>query len=259
MATFTLHERRIDRDRLVSGLGVAAIHVGLGWALLTGLGVSPQTLVENPLVAFNLADQPPIPPPPPIMEKPATAPEREGRASPPNLKSKATPVVAPTPEVRMPIPPVMNTAPTPAAGSDSTSGNSNRIGPGTGSGGIGDGTGSGGAGDGSGGGGGGRAAYPVSSQLGNVDCDGEGSTCSSVEITLRFIVGIDGRVSNCQVVRRSGDAQVDREACPRAERRLRFRPELDPRGRAIPARITWIHEFDREPRLDIDERDDERD
>lgn len=244
MAGFSLHDSPVDRDRVISGLGVAAIHVALGWALLNGLGFSPQRLVQAPLEAFDLAETPPEPPPPPSMEKPAHAPEKSGRASPPNLKSKATPVAAPTPEVVLPIPPLIATAPTPAAGIDRSSGNADRVGPGTGSGGIGDGTGSGGWGDGPGGGGGGRPARLVRAGLGDLPCRTPETGCPSVEVGIRFVVQPDGRAHDCVVTRSSGDPYTDRFTCERIEQRLRYDPARDPSGRKIAQVISGVQEFE---------------
>lgn len=244
MAGFSLHDRPVDRDRMISGAGVILIHVALAWALLNGLGFSPQKLVEAPLEAFDIAEKPPVPPPPPPMEKPANAPEREGRASPPNLKSKATPVVAPTPEVVLPLPQIIVTAPTPAAGNDSSSGNSDRAGPGTGSGGVGDGTGSGGWGDGPGGGGGGRPARLVRGGLGDLPCRTPEVGCPSVEVGIRFLVQPDGRVRDCVVTRPSGDRYADRFTCERIEQRLRYDPARDPRGRKIAQVVNGVQEFE---------------
>lgn len=242
MAGFSLHDRTIDRDRIVSGVVVVLIHVALGWALLNGLGFSPQRLVEAPLEAFDIAEKPPIPPPPPIMEKPANAPEREGRASPPNLKSKATPVVAPTPEVVLPVPPLIVAAPTPAVGDDRSSGNSNRVGPGTGSGGIGDGTGSGGWGNGPGGGGGGRPARLVRAGLGGNQCE-PGEPCPPRTVGIRFTVGVDGHAHGCSVTASSGDRALDVYTCRKIEERLRYEPARDRSGRKIPQVINGEHEW----------------
>lgn len=242
MAALTLHDRPIDRERAISALGVALVHALLGWALLAGLGVRPQALVEVPMAVFDLAEKPPVPPPPPPMEKPARAPDREGRASPPNLKSKATPVAAPTPEVILPVPPVVIAALTPSVGDDRSSGNSDRIGPGTGSGGTGDGTGSGGWGNGPGGGGGGRPAQLVRSGLGGNQCE-PGAPCPPRTVGIRFTVGIDGRAHGCEVTVTSGDRTLDAYTCQKIEQRLRYEPARDRRGRKVPEIVSGEHEW----------------
>src|SRR3546814_8728142 len=77
-------------------------------------------------------------------------PKAEGKAAPPNITSRATPVATPTPIIPLPVPPVVVTSIKPFEGPDPTQGNADIRGPGTGVGGIGDGTGSGGRGDGGG-------------------------------------------------------------------------------------------------------------
>lgn len=254
---FTLHPQRIDRERLASALAVAAVHAALGYALLTGLGVSLPGKVQEVLAAFDVTDPPPPrpdPPPNPPRPLPERAPRDEGAAAPPNLTSRATPIVAP--DTPIPIPPPLTVTELPGVGAEATSGNAERVGPGTGAGGFGDGTGSGRYGNGPGGGGGGERAVPLRSDLGNLDCRDGAFSCPSVEITLRFTVGADGRVTDCRVLRASGDADVDRQTCPRAEQRMRFRPARDPSGRKVPAQITWVHDFEaRERQPDYDERD----
>lgn len=252
MASFALHDRRIDRDRMLSALGVAVVHAALGWALLTQLGISIPQATQEALAAFDVVEAPPpppVPPPQPPRPLPERAPEKEGAAAPPNLRSRATEATAP--DTPVPIPPPLTVAPVPGPGADPTQGNADRIGPGTGAGGMGDGTGSGRWGDGAGGGGGGgQRAIPLRRNLGSIDCEDPDNRCPSATVTMRFTVGIDGRVSGCRLVRQSGDALIDREACPRAERRLAFRPARDLRGRKIAATITWEHVFEGRERVE---------
>ena len=242
MTRFTLHDRIVDRDRIVSGVGVALVHAALGWALLTGLGAGPERLIEAPLQVFDLSVTRPEPPPSPVAEKPARAPQKEGRAAPPNLRSKATPVAAPTPEVVLPITPPIVTAPTPAAGIDRSSGNADRAGPGTGRDGYGDGTGSGGWGDGPGGGGGGHPARLIRSGLGGGHCD-PGAPCPYRVVGIRFTVGTDGRAHGCRVTATSGDRALDAFTCRRIEDRLRYDPARDRWGRKVPEVVSGEHEW----------------
>ena len=86
------------RERAAAAILVAAVVALLGYALLLGLASS---VLRQPAEAIKLLDllpPPPPPPPEPERERPKQA-RREGAASPPNLRSKATPVVAPTPIV----------------------------------------------------------------------------------------------------------------------------------------------------------------
>ena len=103
---------------------------------------------------------PPPPPPPPTQNRQPRPKEKEGGSAPKNIRSQATPVVAPKP--RIVTPPVQQIAAseTPRQGTAPTQGASNVRGPGTGAGGIGNGTGNGNGGNGPGGGGGGVADPP---------------------------------------------------------------------------------------------------
>ncbi|HEX8389538.1 MAG TPA: energy transducer TonB, partial [Sphingomonas sp.] len=60
---------------------VAAIHLALGYALLTGLGVDLPEAVEERLQVFDVI----APPEPPTPAPTARAPERQGEAAPPAL------------------------------------------------------------------------------------------------------------------------------------------------------------------------------
>ena len=59
----------------------------------------------------------------------------------------------------------------------------------------------------------------------------------SVGITIR--VNTDGHVSQCRVVRSSGDVSVDGLMCQLTEQYVRFRPARDPYGRAVAQDVTW--------------------
>ncbi|MCY7397616.1 MAG: energy transducer TonB, partial [Sphingomonas bacterium] len=143
------------RDRAGTLTAVVLLHVGIGYALLHLSGADVELARQADLAIFDVATPPP--PPPPVTEerkieqrKPKKA---EGAASPRNIDSQATPVVAPVPRVIVPAPSPVVASTTPATGAAPTQGASTVVGPGTGAGGTGTGTGSGGSGDGDGGGG----------------------------------------------------------------------------------------------------------
>ncbi len=150
-----LPEADRNRDRVKAAAAVAAFHLLLGYAFVTGLAVDLARGFGENLKVF---DVPEAPPPPPVEE---SVPARvkveapEGAASPPSLRAKATPLVVPPPKIRLERPPPLVTAPEPAPslGNERSTGASATDGPGTGSGGEGSGTGSGGQGSGTGGGG----------------------------------------------------------------------------------------------------------
>jgi protein TonB len=124
-------------DRVRSALAVAAIHVGIGYALLAGLNVDFVRAAAETLRVFDL---PPTPPPPPVEQPvPAPAPSKspEGAAAPPNLRAEATPVVAPPPKLPVVTPTPVVAAVLPAEGSAPESGAADVSGPGTGAGGEG--------------------------------------------------------------------------------------------------------------------------
>jgi protein TonB len=147
------------RDRAGPLAAVVLLHVGIGYAVLSLSGTGADQLGEEAgLTIFDVIVPPPPPPPEPVVEqsvqpqdsKPKQA---EGAASPKNIRSKATPVVAPEPRIELPAPSPVVAATKPSTGAAATTGASDVVGPGTGAGGTGTGTGSGGAGSGSGGGG----------------------------------------------------------------------------------------------------------
>jgi periplasmic protein TonB len=116
MATTWRLERR---DRIVPALGALAIHAGLGAVLLWGLGVPASRVVETTLEVFDVLPPPePTPPitpePPPRIESDTDArrfsPGEEGAASPPNIRSQATQIVVPPPQVRLNVPPPITAA-----------------------------------------------------------------------------------------------------------------------------------------------------
>jgi len=168
--------------------------------------------------------------------------EAEGAASAKNIRSQATPVVAPKPPIQLPIPPPMPVTQTPNSGSDRTQGASNVVGPGTGAGGVGTGTGSGGSGTGTGGGGsGGIATRPtlITPKLGRRHYPDEVFRYwpRGAAVFIQFRVQVDGRATDCKINRSSGVAAIDQWTCRLAETHLRFRPAADERGRPV---VSWF-------------------
>ncbi|MFL6724382.1 MAG: energy transducer TonB, partial [Sphingomicrobium sp.] len=132
-----MYEPRLTRrDRAVTFSMVVAVHVALAFALINLSPPIRQALPEQVVEMFDVT-----PPPPPeeiVVEQiptPKDSPkEEEGAASPKNIRSQATPVVAPKPPIALPIPPPMPVTQTPNTGSERTQGASNVLGPGTGAG-----------------------------------------------------------------------------------------------------------------------------
>ncbi|HYI40749.1 MAG TPA: energy transducer TonB [Allosphingosinicella sp.] len=261
-----------NRDRLGSAAGVGLLHALIGYVLLTGLGYDPSAAVPEALKLFNVAEAPPPPPPakparPDVEKKTRKAKPKnaEGAASPANLRNTPTQIVAPPSEIRIPLPPIIPTAPVAGQGSAMAAGATNVPGPGTGSGGVGNGLGSGRFGDGTGGGGGGggrgtRARW-LSGRIGNSDYTSD-LTRDGV-VYLRFTVAPSGRVSDCAVTRSSGNRALDALTCRLIVRRFRYRPARDSEGRPVASTITGEHLWYAEPpppdvwvEPDIEEPDD---
>lgn len=231
-------------DRIKAALGAAIIQAVLGYALIMGLAVNVSAVVDDGLKLFQIAPERPPPPIEPVIPHQVQSEKPEGAASPPNLTSKATQVVAPPPIVQLVIPPPIIAAPKASTGNDASSGAADVRGPGTGSGGIGDGTGSGGAGDG--GGSGGRFTAPrwVRGDLRDSDYPrGLGEAGIEGTVSVRYVVNTDGRVSDCEVTGSSGSDILDDTTCRLIEQRFRFRPSRDDRGRPVPATIVENHSW----------------
>ena len=220
------------QDRLRSAGGAALIVAAVGYGLAVGLGVDvSRQVVEELKVVALLPDGPP--PPDPIPAQKQAEKRKEGAASPPNLKSKATEIVAPLPPVILPQPVPMTVAPVAGLGNDRSAGAAPIAGPGTGSGGQGNGLGSGDGGDGDGGGGG-TDAELISNKLSYRDLPRAlWDSHASGLVTYGATIGIDGRLSDCRIVRTSGNAALDAATCALALRHVRFRPARDAGGRKV--------------------------
>lgn len=236
--------RHGNEDRIKAAIAVAALHALLFYALLTGLGGQ---VIRHTADSLNIFDVPPDPPPPPADEPiPAQLSSKapEGAASPPNLRSRPTPIVAPPPRVRVEAPSPVRTAPLPAplpTGSDRTAGAADVAGPGTGAGGQGSGTGSGRFGSGAGGGGLTRAQR-IAGALSYADYPGP-ARAEIETVSVRFTVGPDGRVRGCAVTRSSGNARLDATTCRLIEQQFRYRPATvggEPVASVVTTTFDWV-------------------
>ncbi|HEX8532748.1 MAG TPA: TonB family protein [Allosphingosinicella sp.] len=247
-----------NRDRLGSAIGVGLFHALLGYAFLTGLGFQPAEAVTEQLKMFDVFEQPPPPPSEPaapekVKETHEVKPkDPEGAASPANLRDTPSEIVAPPPEIRLPVPPPVVAAPVPGQGSADSAGAADVPGPGTGRGGFGNGLGSGSQGNGTGGGGGGIGrGSPVRWLRGRIydsDYPSRSQGTGNREIVyLRFVVDRDGRVRNCAATRSSGNRELDETTCRLIEKRFRYRPARNAEGLAIPVVITGLHDWDVRP------------
>jgi protein TonB len=239
------------RSRLSSAAAAAAFHALLGYLLLTGLGIDFTPPEEPRLATFDIAAEPPLPIPEPTPEPERRREREEGEASPENLKSRATPIVAPEPRIELPPPPpTLVAAPKPSTGAEATTGASDRPGPGTGAGGLGDGTGAGGRGTGPGGGG--APAQRARWTRGSISDSDYPRSASRVRasgtVIARLTIAPDGRVSACAITRSSNNADLDEATCRLIQKRFRYAPARDREGRAVPDTLGWKQEWWLEPR-----------
>lgn len=225
------------RDKTGAIAAAIAIQVVLLYAFMNLSGKMELPAAQSVLSVFDLANPPPPPPPPPQQKQQPKPKEKQGASSPKNIKSQATPVVAPKPPVVTPPVQKIVASATPRTGTAATEGASNIVGPGTGAGGTGSGTGSGAGGNGAGGGGEGAVEPPhlVTPVLsgrdlpsGLIDQWPRGAT-----VFLRLRVDARGYVSECTVDRGTGVAAIDGVLCNLAYERLRFRPALNRSGEAV--------------------------
>ncbi len=240
--------RQADRsDRLKAGVGVLAIHAGLAAIILTGLNVDIVTREVERLTTIAVREEVPPPPPepiPPPRPEESSAPKDE--AAPANIKSKPTPVVAPTPPIPLPIEQKIIVAQVRGPeGADRTAGASNVPGSGTGAGG--EGSGFGGGGRGGNGSGDGRGFTPAQRVSKIPDREYRrfvavsGISRGSVGITVK--VNTDGRPSHCRIARSSGSPVVDSLMCQMTVQHVRFRPARDPQGRPVAQDISWFPDW----------------
>ena len=223
------------RDRGGAISAVIAIHALLLFVLLHLSGKIDLTDPQSVLRTIDLNRLPPPPPPPPQRSQ-AALKQKEGASAPRNIRSQATPVVAPKPKiVTPPVQPIV-ASDTPRQGAAPTQGASDVRGPGTGAGGQGSGTGSGNGGNGPGGGG--DVAEPprlVTPVLYGRDFppDIVQQWPGRATVFMRLRVDARGYVSECTVDRGTGIASIDARLCNVAHDRLRFRPALNRSGQAV--------------------------
>jgi protein TonB len=237
--------RAPTHDRIAPAIAAIAVQAALLYALVVGLAVQFRAPADTSIALFGIAADPPPPPLVKIVPERVRSKRPEGAAAPPNLRSRATEIAAPPPIVPLDLPPPVIAAPIPAIGADASSGAATIAGPGTGSGGIGNGTGSGGSGDGDGGGG--ADETPPRHLKGRLkDSDyprGLGDEGISGTVGVRYVVAVNGRVTDCDVTRSSGNADLDATTCRLIEQRFRYAPSRDARGRPVPSVIVENHSW----------------
>ena len=219
------------RDRWKAMTAAVAVTGVVGAGILAGLNVNIVTQAVERLETFDIS-LPEIPPPPPPPPPPKQAQEEQGAPAAP----KASPIVAPKPEIELPVQNPIAAAPEAGTGASSS----------TGQGGVGSGTGAGGTGTGSGRGSG--AGFTPAQRIQKIP-DNEyrrfvrssGMRTGRVGLTVK--VNTDGRPSNCRIVRSSGNGATDSLMCELTLRYVRFRPARDPQGNPVAQDVTWFPDW----------------
>lgn len=96
---------------------------------------------------------------------------------------------------------------------------------------------------------GGAAVYPrqISGKLHYWEIPKELRQDHGGVVRLRYVIGTDGRASNCIVLQSSGMSEFDRETCTHITERFRFKPALDAQGRPVSFVMTETHGWNYEP------------
>ena len=184
--------QRAPRRHLMGMACVLVLHGLLLWAIQSGLARQVVKVTENTVEALLLSDNLPKPPPPPAPPPPKTPPPPTPTAPAPVVPSTTAPAIsvpvtppAPAPSVAPPVP----TPPAPTAPAIRTAA---VIQPGATC---------------------AKPDYPSASRR----LEEEGT------VTLRFLIGADGRVLQAEIDKTSGYARLD-EAARNALAKCQFRP-----------------------------------
>lgn len=218
------------------------LHVLLGFALLHAVSPGFSAAVDRTIIVVELVKPSP---PPSQPTRPARRTERKsGKAAPPNLKQEPTPVVAPPPVLPVMIPTIV-TAPIAGSGAAPDAGAARVPGPGTGAAGQGDGRGAGEGGDGDGAGDEGYVPpRQIRGRLRNSDYPQDlGVAGVGGRVSVRYLVETDGRVTECEITRSSGNAELDATTCRLITERFVFRPSRDGRGRPVASYVVENHSW----------------
>jgi protein TonB len=205
-------DQQMSGNKIAALIIVAALHVLVGYALVTGLAYSAFKKIKEVTTAVKIdPDKPPPPPPPPPPKNEAPPPPIVSPPPPIQLNFAPPPIEtvqhapppppAPPPVVAMPPPPnppprFAPKAPTPKGRpGDWVSDND----------------------------------YPTRAlQLGQEGVAG-----------ARVSVGPDGKVSGCEIVKSSSSAELDKTTCDLLRRRGRFNPGTDSDGNPVAGVYTF--------------------
>lgn len=208
-------DQRMSGNRLTALIIVAAIHVFVGYALVTGLAYSAAQQIIKKVTTVDIKkeeEKKPPPPPPPkpkdVPPPPVAPPVKINVAvTPPQIQTVVTPP-PPAPPIVLPPPPA---APPPP-----------RFSP--------------------------TGAVPRGNPGSWVTTDDypsralrEGATGTT---GFRLSVGPDGRANGCEITSSSGNAELDAATCKYAQSRARFTPAKDGEGQptsgSYTSRVRWV-------------------
>lgn len=187
----------MSKNRQIALVGVAVLHVILGYAIITGFAISMVKKIIEPLEAVNVKeeapppDEPP-PPPPKEIEIPPYVPPPEV-----SVQQDAAPTISVQSNIARPDPPVVAPpAPPPPAPV--------AVGPTT-------------------------PATPRG--RGNVISEDDYPSASRAAeeegvVRVSYVVEADGRVQTCDVTQSSGFKRLDDATCSIIKRRFRFNPAV---------------------------------
>lgn len=187
-------DQGMSKNRMVALGLVALLHVFLGYAFITGLALKAVKAIVAPLETVNVKEEAPPPeepppPPPKDIEIPPFVPPPEV-----SITQDSPPTITVQPTVRQVAPPVFTPpappAPAPKLAPPSPAtpkGRGNSIS---------------------------EDDYPDASRR----AEEQGVT------RVTYVVGVDGKVTNCSVTQSSGSPRLDDATCKIIERRFRFNP-----------------------------------
>ena len=198
-------DQQMSGSKVVAIIIVALIHVGLGYALITGLAFKAVKQVVERVTAVEIEEEvpeeePPPPPPDEVVPPPIVTP-------PPPINIAVTPPQIVTVQQAPPPPPVVipRAAPPPPP----------------------------------------PAAPPPPSRARGATADGQGRWAARIQenyparairdevegrVGVRVTIGANGRVTACSVTGGSGSADLDSAACDGMQRYARYNPALDAAG-----------------------------
>ncbi len=220
---------------------IGLLHIGAIYGLAHLFAPNMMAEVEREVLStLSVTITTPDPPEPPRQVE--NAPD-EGAAGAPGRQAKPKPVTAPKPKIAVredkPLPRASST------GNENSSG-AKASGDGTGAAGEGMGTGSGRGGSGQGG----IAVTRPSVRSGAISAardfpipEGGRAARFGTSVVVAFTVGVDGRASNCSVLRPGPDPETNRLLCPLVIERIRFNPARNANGDPVPARFGWEQTF----------------